>query len=335
MKCQSCGKQYDYNKEESCPWCGAYNIPRGGGTHTCTAAEMDGARTHQEIESRRVDRGAPAFPSSSGSSQRTSGTGTRPYQQYRGSAQSQTEGQTPNRTPGYTPSYVPGEPATGEERRRTKSVARRLIGIFVILFVVTNVIGAVINLIASPDWETSSTPAAPDYPASSGYWWEDGGEEDPVFFDHEVEEPFAACGYTVTVHSMTQLPLDGYYPELSEDAVFLAVDVTATLMDIDAWSEYESPFLYIYYNDWWDYALPLDIEDEDYGAELYAAIGKEPIDFDSAEMGETITGTFIFLITDPVEMLTFGVDEYRLRDSAYIAGHEVAFPVESVISTTL
>lgn len=53
IKCQTCGKSYDYDKDETCPGCGAYNQPLGRAEPAKTAGSGSQGRDYSHLRRRQ------------------------------------------------------------------------------------------------------------------------------------------------------------------------------------------------------------------------------------------------------------------------------------------
>lgn len=179
IKCQSCGRSYDYLESESCPYCGAFNYAGDDRGHTCDGDDIESI---VELEGDSHD-GEFFREDSRPAGEMYAGDGENLWEKYaaaKGRDTGRTRSSTPRGERSYAGSALPRPP---KKARRGCSVKAVVIGV-VLISIAVNVAAFLGSLLFDADFGGSAPE--PDTPAGELAW----APDETAYFDAEPGQPY-------------------------------------------------------------------------------------------------------------------------------------------------
>lgn len=285
VKCRSCGKRYDYEKDDFCPKCGAYN-PAGGSV---------GSQPRQgATPPRRESPGQPARPEAQIQPPLSRGQVQRPHPQQAGPRQIQYHTPDPDR-PGSARQAPRRTPEAQPRSRREEARPGRGIAVAALVVSLAVLIGSVLVLSNVMSWGQGSRepePTALPEPVAGDFW-------------HEPGEEFALNGVTVTVEDAWKVDLSPEFRYAKEGHQCLAVDVWITGGEKQADLVIDTPRIQLADGS----QIPLD-DDPFLAKELSKQYSIYAVSLRDYQWEDPLFGSFVFFVPEGEENLTLVIGEY-------------------------
>lgn len=289
IRCKDCGKRYDYDKDDFCPKCGAYNPPADSGATQLERELLSRFETGQRNQTRAKEQARARQQQPRRTPPDTAGQGASP-------GSHPAYGGTPELRRQTHSSRIQGCAACEEPPRRGKAPLV-IVVIVLVLVALFSVGGLLVSLVQEAYYDalfSLSEPAPePSLPAAEG----------DVF--HETWEYFPLSGAEASIEDSWWIPLEETSRYYQEGYDCLAVDVWITGGTQREDVYFDTPCILL------PDGTALCLDDDPFLARaLEQEYGVYAVSLRDCQWEDPLYGSFLFFVPQGEEDLTLRINEY-------------------------